>query len=49
MMCWEVLKDSLGKEPHTESENEGEKLMEKTQKTKDEEQHVEPTLNTANH
>ena len=25
MMCWEDLKDSLGKEPHIESENEREK------------------------
>ena len=32
MMCWENLKDSLRKEPHTESENEGEKPVEKMQK-----------------
>ena len=34
MMCWEELKDSLGKEPHEETENEGEKPIKKTQKTK---------------
>ena len=38
MMCWENLKDSLGKEPHIESENKGEKCIEKTQKPKDEEE-----------
>ena len=27
MMCWEDLKDSLEKAPHTESENKGEKLL----------------------
>ena len=48
MMCWEDLKDSLEKAPHTESENKGEKPIEKTQKLKDEEEHVEPTLNTGN-
>ena len=48
MMCWENWKDSLGKEPHTESENEGEKPVKKTQKPKDEEEHVKPTLNTGN-
>ena len=32
MMCWENLKDPLVKEPHEESENEGEKPIEKTQK-----------------
>ena len=48
MMCWEVLKDSLRKEPHVESENKGEKPVEKMQKPKDEEEHVEPTLNTGN-
>ena len=48
MMCWEKLKDSLGKEPHIESENEGEEPVKKTQKPKDEEEHVKPTLNTGN-
>ena len=31
MMCWENLKDPLGKEPHKESENEGEKPIKKMQ------------------
>ena len=48
MMCWEDLKDSLRKEPHIESENKGEKPVKKTQKPKDEEEHVKPTLNTGN-
>ena len=48
MMCWENLKDSPGKEPHTESENEGKKPVKKMQKPKDEEEHVEPTLNASN-
>ena len=48
MMCWEGFKATSKKEPHTESENEGEKPVQKTQKTKDEEEHVEPTLNTGN-
>ena len=48
MMCWEVLKDSPRKEPHVESGKEGEKLVEKMQKPKYEEEHVKPTLNTGN-
>ena len=48
MMCWEVLKGSLRKKPHKKSENEGEKPIEKTLKQKDEEEHVEPTLNKGN-
>ena len=48
MMCWGVLKDSPRKEPHVESENKGEKPIEKMQKLKDEEEHVDPTLNTGN-
>ena len=44
MMCWEVLKDSPRKEPQEESENKGEKPIEKMQKPKDEEEHVKPTL-----
>ena len=31
MMCWENLKDSPGKEPHEESDNEGKKSIKKTQ------------------
>ena len=48
MMCWEVLKDSLRKEPHEESDHKGEKPIKKMQKPKDEEEHVEPTLNIGN-
>ena len=48
MMCSEYLKDSLGKEPHEESENEGKKSVKKTQKPKDEEEHVNSTLQTGN-
>ena len=47
-MCWDILKDSPRKGPHVESENEGEKPVKKTQKPKDEEEHVEPTLNIGN-
>ena len=48
MMCWGVLKDSSRKEPHVESQYKGEKPIEKMKKPKDEEEHVEPTLNTGN-
>ena len=47
-MCWENLKDAPGKEPHKESDNEGKKPIEKTQKPKDEEEHVDSTLHTGN-
>ena len=40
MMCLEVLKDSLRKASHVESENKGEKPVKKMQKPKDEEEHV---------
>ena len=43
-MCWEYLKDSPGKEPHEESQNKGKKSVEKMQKPKDEEEHVDSTL-----
>ena len=48
MMCWKNLKDSIGKEPHEESDNKGKKPVEKTQKPKDEEEHVDSTLHTGN-
>ena len=48
MMCWEALNNSSKKEPRVESENEGEKPIDKTLKQKDEEEHVKPTLNTGN-
>ena len=49
MMCWEVLKDSpkgksLMKNQRTKERN----LSKKTQKPKDEEEHVDPTLNIGN-
>ena len=34
MMCWEDLKDSPKKGPHIESENKGEKPVEKTKNQK---------------
>ena len=48
MMCWENLKDSPGKEPHEESDNEGKKSIEKAQKPKDEEEHSDSTLYMGN-
>ena len=48
MMCWEKLKDSPGKEPHEEPENEGEKSIKKMQNSKDEEEQVDSTLYTGN-
>ena len=48
MMCWEAVNDFPEKEPCKESENEEEKLIEKMQKTKHEDEHVEPTLNIGN-
>ena len=48
MMCWENLKDSLGKDPHKESENKAKKSIKKMQKLKDEENHVDSTLHTGN-
>ena len=48
MMCWGNLKDSPGKKPHEESENKRKKSIEKTQKPKDEEEHVNSTLYMGN-
>ena len=48
MMCWEAMNDFLEKEPHKEQKNEEEKPTKKTEKSKHEEEHVEPTLNTGN-
>ena len=48
MMCWEAVNDSLNKEPHKGSKNKEEKPVEKTEKSKHEEEHVKPTLNTGN-
>ena len=48
MMCWENLKDSLGKEPCEETDDKEEKPDEEMQKPKDEEEHVNSTLHTGN-
>ena len=48
MMCWEAVNDFPKKDPCKESENKEEKPVEKTEKTKHDEEHVEPTLNTGN-
>ena len=46
MMCWEAVNDYSNKEPHMGSKNKEEKPIEKTEKSKHEEEHVELTLNT---
>ena len=48
MMCWEVMNDLPKKEPHKEQEKIEKKPVEKTEKLKHEEEHVEPTLNIGN-
>ena len=48
MMCWEAMNDLLEKEPRKEQEKEGKKSIEKTEKSKHEEEHVKPTLNIGN-
>ena len=48
MMFWEAVDDFLEKEPHKEPENKEEKHIEKMEKSKHEEEHVESTLNTGN-
>ena len=48
MMCWEAMNDLREKEPHKEQEKVEKKLVEKTEKPKHEEEHVEPTLNISN-
>ena len=48
VICWGNLKDSPGKEPHVESDNEGKKSVEKMQNSKDEEEQVNSTLYTGN-
>ena len=48
MMCWEAVNDLLEKDPHKEQEKEEKKPIEKMEKSKHEEEHVEPTLNTGN-
>ena len=48
MMCWESMSNFTEEEPHEEPENVAKKPVEKTEKIKHEEEHVEPTLNTGN-
>ena len=46
MMCWEFKSSLTEEEPHKEQEKVAKKPVEKTEKPKNEEEHVEPTLNT---
>ena len=48
MMCWEAMNDLLEKEPRKEQDKEEKKPVEKMEKSKHEEEHVEPTPNTGN-
>ena len=48
MMCWEAMNDLPKEEPHKEQEKVEKKPVEKMEKPKHEEEHVEPTLNTGN-
>ena len=46
MMCWDSTSNFMEEEPHKEPEKVAKKPVEKTEKQKHEEGHVEPTLNT---
>ena len=48
MMCWESTRNFTEEEPHKEPEKVAKKPIERTEKQKHEEEHVEPTLNTGN-
>ena len=48
MMCWESTSNFTEKEPHEEPEKVAKKPVEKMEKLKHEEEHVEPTVNTGN-
>ena len=48
MMCWEATNNFPEEEPHKEPEKVEKKPVEKTEKPKHEEEHVEPTLNIGN-
>ena len=48
MMCWESTNNFMEEEPHKEPGKVAKKPVEKTEKLKHEEEHVEPTLNTGN-
>ena len=49
MLCWEATNNFTEQEPHKEPEKVAKKPVEKIEKLKHEEEHVEPTLNTGNH
>ena len=48
MMCWESTDSLVEEELHEEPEKVANKLVERTEKQKHEEEHVEPTLDTGN-
>ena len=48
MMCWDTMNNFTKEEPHKEPEKLVKKPIEKMEKPKHEEEHVEPTLNTGN-
>ena len=48
MMCWESTESLVEKEHREEPEKVANKLVETTEKQKQEEEHVKPTLNTGN-
>ena len=48
MMCWESMNNFTEEEPNKEPEKVAKKPVEKMEKPKHEEEHVEPTLNTCN-
>ena len=48
MMCWEAVDDFSNKEPHKGQKNKEEKPVKKMEKSKHDEEHVGPTLNTGN-
>ena len=48
MMCWESMSNFMEEEPHEEPERVAKKPIEKTEKLKHEEEHVEPTLHKGN-
>ena len=48
MMCWGAINDFSNREPYKGSKNKEEKPIEKMEKSKHDEEHVEHTLNTGN-
>ena len=48
MMCWDSTSNFMEDQPHEEPEKVAKKPVEKTEKQKHEEEHVESTLNTGN-